>query len=142
LYTHLNKPFDKTDYQKFDLEHYRKQLLGYWEKDFMKEFTDDDKVSLKKLREKIDLDSNNFLNGFMKIGTIDNQKFNFSELNQDLVLELYLLLNVSAEQKEELEGTLWVYQLSDPGDSNNKDIHYLPIRKMFNLGKIYKLNKN
>ena len=91
---------------------------------------------------KIELDSNNFLNGFMKIGTIDNQKFNFSELNQDLVLELYLLLNVSAEQKEELEGTLWVYQLSDPGDSNNKDIHYLPIRKMFNLGKIYKLNKN
>jgi hypothetical protein len=108
----------------------------------MKEFTDEDKVSLQELRHKIDLESNNFLNGFMKIGTIDNQKFNFSEFNQDLVLELYLLLNVSTEQKEELEGTLWVYQLSDPGDSNNKDIHYLPIRKMCNLGKIYKLNKN
>jgi hypothetical protein len=39
-------------------------------------------------------------------------------------LELYLLLNVSEEQKDELEGTIWVYQLSDPGDSNNKDIHY------------------
>ena len=142
LYINLSKPFDKTDYQKFDLESYRKQLLEYWEKDFMKEFTDEDKLSLQGLREKIDLDTSNFLNGFMKIGTIDNQKFNFSELNQDLVLELYLLLNVNEEQKEQLEGTLWVYQLSDPGDSNNKDIHYLPIRKMFNLGKIYKLNKN
>jgi len=141
LYTYLNKPFDKTDYKKFDLEKFRKPLMEYWEKNFMNEFTDNDKINLQKLRDQIDLDANNFLNGFMKIGTIENQKFNFSELNQDLVLELYLLLNVSEEQKDELEGTIWVYQLSDPGDSNNKDIHYLPIRKMFNLGKIYKLNK-
>jgi hypothetical protein len=59
------------------LEDYRKQLLGYWEKDFMNEFKDEDKSSLEKLREKIELDSNNFLNGFMKIGTIDNQDLIF-----------------------------------------------------------------
>ena len=140
LYTHLQKTFDKKDFQKFDLENYRKPLKDFWDKTIINEFTDEDKQNLDKLRETINTDADNFLNGFMKIGTIENQKFKFSQLNQDLVLELYLLLNVSEEQREELQGTLWVYQLSDPGNCTNKDIHYLPIRKMFNLGKIYKLN--
>ena len=68
----------------------------------------------------------------------ENQKFLFSELNQDLVLELYLLLNVEDKDKE-IEGTIWFHQLSDPGNATNKDLNYLPIRKMVKIGKIYEI---
>ena len=132
----LQKPFDKLNKNNFDLEKYRKPLLEFWEKTILNEETEEDKNNLKKMREEIKNDTDNFLNGFMKIGTIDNQKFNFSELNQDLVLELYLLLNAP----EDLQGTIWIYQLSDPGNCVNKDIHYLPITKMLNIGNIYKFN--
>jgi hypothetical protein len=135
----LRQQFDKKNKSNFDLEEYRKPLLEFWEKSILGEETEEDKNNLNKLRHEIKIKNDNFLNGFMKIGTIDNQKFNFSELNQDLVLELYLLLNVSDADKE-LEGTIWVYQLSDPGNSSNKDIHYLPITKMLNIGSILKFN--
>ena len=137
--SNLNKPFDKLNKSNYDLEEYRKPLLEFWEKSILNEETEDDKQKLQELRNEIKLKTDNFLNGFLKIGTIDNQKFNFSELNQDLVLELYLLLNVSEEDKD-LEGTIWIYQLSDPGNCINKDIHYLPITKMLNIGKIFKFN--
>jgi len=135
----LLKPFDKLNKNQFDLEEYRKPLLEFWEKMILNEETNEDKNNLLKLRDEIKIKTDNFLNGFMKIGTIDNQKFNFSELNQDLVLELYLLLNVSEEDKD-LEGTVWIYQLSDPGNCINKDVHYLPITKMLNIGNIKKFN--
>jgi hypothetical protein len=135
LLKNLEKTFNKLNKTTFDLEEYRKPLLEFWEKTILNEETEEDKLNLIKLREEINFKTENFLNGFMKIGTIDNQKFNFSELNQDLVLELYLLLNVSEEDKD-LEGTIWVYQLSDPGNCVNKDLHYLPITKMTNIGSI------
>jgi len=137
--TTLQKQFDKRNKNNFDLEEYRKPLLEFWEKTILNEETEEDKINLQKIRDEIKIKTDNFLNGFMKLGTIENQKFNFSELNQDLVLELYLLLNVSEEDKD-LEGTIWVYQLSDPGNCINKDIHYLPITKMLNIGKIFDFN--
>jgi len=137
----LLKPFDKLNKNQFDLEEYRKPLLEFWEKMILNEETNEDKFNLQKLRNEINFKTDNFLNGFIKIGTIDNQKFNFSELKQDLVLELYLLLNVSEKDKD-LEGTIWIYQLSDPGNCINKDVHYLPITKMLNIGNIKKFTNN
>ena len=139
VHNSLLKPFNKLNKNQFDLEEYRKPLLQFWEKMILNEETNEDNFNLQKLRNEIKFKTENFLNGFMKIGTIENQKFKFSELNQDLVLELYLLLNVSEEDKD-LEGTIWVYQLSDPGNSINKDVHYLPITKMFKIGNISNFN--
>ena len=141
LYKSLSKKYTRGNINKFDLEDYRKKLNNFWEKVILDEYTDDDKKEYEKLKLKINEDSDNFLNGFMRIGTIENRKYLFSELNQDLIIELYILLNVD-ENKEELEGSLWIYQLSDPGNCSNEDINYLPIRKMLKIGNIYQFTKN
>jgi hypothetical protein len=141
LYKSLSKKYTRGNIDKFDLEDYRKKLNNFWEKVILEEFTDDDKKEYEKLKLQINEDEDNFLNGFMKIGTIENRKYLFSQLNQDLIIELYILLNVD-ENKEELEGSLWIYQLSDPGNCSNEDINYLPIRKMLKIGNIYQFTKN
>jgi len=140
LETTLSKSFDRTDKLKYDLENYRKPLMAFWEKTILNEMTNEEVLndeSYKNIKKEVKEKADNFLNGFMKIGVIENERYKFSELNQDLVIELYLLLNVN---DDELKDTIWVYQLADPGNSNSNDIHYLPIRKMINIGKIYNIN--
>ena len=137
LYTNLDKVFN-NDNDSFSLENYRKPLQILWEKSILEELNEDDLNQYTQIREELEIKNKNFLNGFMRIGTLENQKFLFSELNQDLVLELYLLLNVDNKDKE-LEGTIWFHQLSDPGNATNKDLNYLPIRKMVKIGKIYEI---
>jgi hypothetical protein len=141
LYENIQIKFNRKDFNNFDLEGYRKPLMNFWEKLILNEFSSEDQKAYDSLKEEITNSEKNFLNGFMKIGTIDNQKYLFSELNQDLILELYLLVNIPSELNSILEGTVWVYQLSDPGNCTNKDMNYLPIRKMQNIGKIYNFNK-
>lgn len=141
LYENLQIKFNRKDFNNFDLEGYRKPLMNFWEKSILNEFSPEDQKAYDSLKEEIANSEKNFLNGFMKIGTIDNQKYLFSELNQDLILELYLLVNIPSELNSILEGTVWIYQVSDPGNCNNKDMQYLPIRKMQNIGKIYNFNK-
>ena len=41
----------------------------------LNEETNEDNFNLQKLRNEIKFKTENFLNGFMKIGTIENQKF-------------------------------------------------------------------
>jgi len=135
LYKNLDKVFN-NDNDSFSLENYRKPLQTLWEKSILEELSEDDLNQYEKIREELKVKNKNFLNGFMRIGTVENQKFLFSELNQDLVLELYLLLNV---EDKEVEGTVWFHQLSDPGNATNKDLNYLPIRKMVKIGKIYEI---
>ena len=144
LYTNLHKTFNINEFSNiksfsFDLENYRKPLQNIWEKSILEELNETDLNKHNKIMKELKIKNENFLNGFMKIGTVENQKFLYSELNQDLVLELYVLLNVSEEDKE-LEGSVWFHQLSDPGNATNKDLNYLPIRKMLHIGKIYQFS--
>jgi hypothetical protein len=138
LYTYLHKPFDKHEKDKlnverFDLEKYRKPLMDFWEKKLLEEDTPEDYAQNELVNEQIKLDTANFLNGFMKIGTVENYQFKFSKDKTDLVLEMYVLLN----GPQELEGTLWIYQLSHPPNGILGDPTYLPIRKMMKIGDIY-----
>jgi len=133
LYKYLSKPFDKNENNKFDLEKYRKPLMDFWEKKLLEEATPEDFAENELVKEQIKVDSENFLNGFMKIGTVENYQFKFSQDKTDLVLEIYLLLN----GPKELEGTVWIYQLSHPLNGILGDSTYLPIRKMMKIGDIY-----
>jgi hypothetical protein len=134
LYKYLSKPFDKNENDKFDLEKYRKPLMDFWEKKLLEEATEEDYAENELVKEQIKVESENFLNGFMKIGTVENYQFKFSQDKTDLVLEIYLLLN----GPKELEGTVWIYQLSHPSNGILGDSTYLPIRKMMKIGDIYK----
>jgi len=141
---YLSKPFNKEIKESYDLEHYRKPLLKIWQSTILDE--EIDKINLENnlntIRNNIKAENNVFLNGFMKIGTIENENYksltftmikdNKEVFNTNLVVEIYMLLNTSPEN----QGTLWIYHLNEPGTANITDIHYLPTTRIFKIGSI------
>jgi len=139
---YLSEPFNKEMKELYDLEHYRKPLLKLWQSTIIDENVD--KVvlenSLNMIRNNVDTENKIFLNGFMKIGTIENENyksltFKTEKHNTNLVVEVYMLLNSSPEN----QGTLWIYHLNEPGTADITDIHYLPLTRLFKIGSIYSL---
>ena len=138
----LSKSFDKEIKDSYDLEHYRKPLLKLWQSTILDDELD--KITLEnnlnKIRTNINAENDIFLNGFIKIGTIENENyksltFKDEKSNTNLVVEVYMLLNSSYEN----QGTLWIYHLNEPGTANITDIHYLPLTRIFKIGTIFSL---
>ena len=138
LYSNLKNKFNKEIKESYDLEHFRKPLLKLWERSILNDDNDttiNDDLSI--IRQNIQKEKENFLNGFLKIGTIENENYKNigfdTNKNINLVVELYMLLN-----SEHNQGTLWIYQFGDSGTADISDIHYLPITRIFKIGSIFR----
>jgi len=144
---HLSKPFNREMKESFDLEHYRKPLLKLWQSTIIDEEVDNTVLenNLNTIRNNVKSENDIFLNGFIKIGTIENENYksltfkmikdNKETFNTNLVVEVYMLLNCSSDY----QGTLWIYHLNEPGTANITDMHYLPLTRIFKIGSIYSL---
>lgn len=131
LYTYLSKPFNNKG-ESYDLEQFRKPLLKLWQRNIIGENVDDE---VQVLRAIIADFEEPFLDGFMKIGTLENENFkNFGIVKKEhnLIVELYMLLNSENDQ-----GSIWIYHVNEPGNANFSDINYLPIKRMFKIGSIF-----
>jgi hypothetical protein len=131
LYTHLSKPFSNKG-ESYDLEQFRKPLLKLWQRNIIGENVDDE---VEVIRAIIADSEQQFLDGFMKIGTLENENFkNYGIVKREhnLLVELYMLLNSENDQ-----GSIWIYHVNEPGNSEFSDINYLPIKRMFKIGSIF-----
>jgi hypothetical protein len=131
LYTHLSKPFSNKG-ESYDLEQFRKPLLKLWQRNIIGENVDDE---VQVLRAIIADSEEQFLDGFMKIGTLENENFkNYGIVKREhnLIVEVYMLLNSENDQ-----GSIWIYHVNEPGNANFSDINYLPIKRMFKIGSIF-----
>jgi hypothetical protein len=131
LYKYLNKPFNKK-VESYDLEEFRKPLLKLWQRNILGENVDDE---VEVLRAIIADSEEQFLDGFVKIGILENESYkNFSIVKKEhnLIVELYMLLN-----SENNQGSIWIYHVNEPGNANFSDINYLPIKRMFKIGSIF-----
>jgi hypothetical protein len=146
----LGKSFNKVINESYDLEHYRKPLLRLWQSTILDEQINKTEIEnkLKVIKYNINDENETFLNGFMKIGTIENENYksltftmmkdNKETFNTNLVVEVYMLLNSEPEH----QGTLWIYHLNEPGNANITDIHYLPLTRIFKIGSIYSIQSS
>jgi len=135
LYKHLDKKTTLLENQESnDLETFRKPLLKIWQQKLLGE--EIDQLKLDSIREEVKNKMDHFFDGFLKIGTIENENYKnigFTDISEHkLVVELYMLLNTNDEN----QGTLWLYHINEPGNANIKDINYLPIMKIFKIGNI------
>ena len=129
----INKFIRKED--NYDIEEFRPQLNKIWEKQLLDDnyiLCDDEEYN--SIIHKLEETHNNFLNGFVKIGTLLDTSNKKSELNVDTVVNLYMLIN----SEPELQGSLWIFELKDDGSGKtNNDINYLPIQSMTKIGCVY-----
>jgi hypothetical protein len=131
----LNKKFTRTE-EKYDIEEFRPRLNKIWEKQLLDEkYNSEEDEEYNIIMHQLEELNNEFLNGFIKIGTILDETNKGSQLTADTVIELFMLINAEPE----LQGTLWIFELKDDGSGKtNDDINYLPIQNMTKIGCVYK----
>jgi hypothetical protein len=131
----LNKKFSRKE-DRYDIEEFRPKLNKIWEKQLLDEnYNSEEDEEYNIIMHQIEELNNEFLNGFIKIGTIFDDTNKESQYKTDTIIELYMLINAEPE----LQGTLWIYELKDDGSGKtNDDINYLPIKSMTKIGCVYK----
>jgi hypothetical protein len=119
----LSIKFDKNE-NNFNLEHFRPLLNEMFEKQIIEpdyDFSKDE--SYGNLMKDLEQETNNFYNGFIKIGTIVDE----THKNLNVRVEIFLLLN----SDETTQGTIWINEnMPDPTDKTEDFINYLPFKDM------------
>jgi len=124
----------RDEEESFDLENFRKPLFKLWEKNLLDEEVKEEEVLTirKNINDKIE----HFFDGFLKIGTLVNENYKnigiLEKTEHKLVVEVYILLNCS----QKLKGSLWIYQIDEPGNATINEVHYLQRTKFFKIGTI------
>ena len=86
--------------------------------------------SYQKLITNLENETNNFYDGFIKIGTIVDE----THKNLNVKVEIYLLLN----SDEDKQGTVWINEnMPDPTDKTDDFINYLPFKDMKKVTSLF-----
>ena len=127
----LSVKFNNNE-NNYSLEHFRPLLNEMFEKQIIEpnfDFSKDE--SYQKIIANLENETNNFYNGFMKIGTIVDE----THQNLNVKVEIYLLLN----SDEEHQGTVWINEnMPDPTDKTDDFINYLPFKDMKKVTSLFK----
>jgi hypothetical protein len=122
--------FNKNE-NNYNLEHFRPLLNEMFEKQIIEpnfDFPKDE--SYQKLIANLENETNNFYNGFIKIGTIVDE----THKNLNVKIEIYLLLN----SDEEKQGTVWINEnMPDPNDKTDDFINYLPFKDIKKVTSLF-----
>jgi hypothetical protein len=131
----IKNKFTRSE-DKFDLEEFRPRLNKIWEKQLIDDnYKHDEDDQYLQLMKELEDAKNNFLNGFIHIGTILDKSNMHNQKGIDNQIKIYFLIN----SDDENQGTLWIYDLSeDPSGKTNDYIDYLPVESMTKIGCVLK----